>query len=78
MNVQLPPGGVLIGLGCDVIEVERIRGVMTRQGERFLARGFTETERAYCDGMKHRHRRRARLEIGRGRARRASRAAGRT
>ena len=44
----LPPGGILLGLGTDVIEIERIRGVMERQGERFLHRVFTEEERAYC------------------------------
>ena len=41
MNLELPPGGILVGLGADVIEVERIRGVLERQGERFLARVFT-------------------------------------
>ncbi len=51
--VPIPPGGVLLGLGCDVIEVARIRGVCERQGERFLARVFTDEERAYCSGMKH-------------------------
>lgn len=51
----LPPGGVLVGLGADLIEVERIRGVIERQGERFLARVFTDEERAYCAGMKHPH-----------------------
>ena len=49
----LPAGGVLIGLGADLIEVERVRGVLERQGERFLARVFTEEERAYCAGMAH-------------------------
>ena len=53
MNFQLPPGGILLGLGCDLIEVERIRGVLERQGERFLSRVFTDEERAYCGGMKH-------------------------
>lgn len=53
MNLQLPPGGVLLGIGCDVIEVERVRGVCERQGERFLQRVFTEEERAYCAGMKY-------------------------
>ncbi len=53
--IDLPPGGILLGLGCDLIEVERIRGVMDRQGERFLSRVFTDEERAYCDGMKHPH-----------------------
>lgn len=55
MNLSLPPGGVLIGLGCDVIEVERVRGVLERQGERFLERVFTEEERAYCSKMAHPH-----------------------
>jgi holo-[acyl-carrier protein] synthase len=55
MNLQLPPGGLLVGLGADVIEVERIRGVLERQGERFLARVFTEEERAYCTKMSFPH-----------------------
>ncbi len=53
--IDLPPGGILLGLGCDLIEVDRIRGVLERQGERFLSRVFTDEERAYCDGMKHPH-----------------------
>ncbi|MCF3650757.1 holo-ACP synthase [Synoicihabitans lomoniglobus] len=53
--IDLPPGGILLGLGCDLIEVDRIRGVIRRQGERFLNRVFTVEERAYCDGMKHPH-----------------------
>jgi len=55
MSLQLPPGGIVLGLGCDLIEVERIRGVLDRQGERFLQRVFTEEERAYCQGMKFPH-----------------------
>lgn len=50
--IALPPGGVLLGLGCDIIETARVRGVLLRQGERFLARVFTDEERAYCLGMK--------------------------
>lgn len=46
----LPPGGILVGLGCDIVEVARVRGVIERQGERFLARVFTPEERAYCQG----------------------------
>lgn len=53
--IDLPPGGILLGLGCDLIEVDRIRGVLERQGERFMDRVFTTEERAYCDGMKHPH-----------------------
>jgi holo-[acyl-carrier protein] synthase len=55
VNLDLPPGGILVGLGADVIEVERIRGVLERQGPRFLARVFTEEEQAYCAQMKHPH-----------------------
>jgi len=51
--LTLPPGGVLLSLGCDCIEVARIRGVLERQGERFLSRVFTDEERAYCDGLKN-------------------------
>ncbi len=55
MNLDLPPGGILLGLGCDIIEIDRVRGVFERQGERFLARVFTEEERTYCLAMKHPH-----------------------
>ena len=55
MNLQLPPGGLLLGLGSDLIDIERIRGVLDRQGERFLERVFTDEERAYCLGMKYPH-----------------------
>ena len=41
MNISLPPGGVLVGLGADLIEVARIRGVIERHGERFLDRILT-------------------------------------
>lgn len=44
----LPPGGILLGLGCDLIDVQRIRDVLERHGERFLDRIFTAEERAYC------------------------------
>jgi holo-[acyl-carrier protein] synthase len=54
-NLSLPPGGVLLGLGCDLIEVERIHGVLARHGERFLQRVFTAEERAYCTSLKHPH-----------------------
>jgi holo-[acyl-carrier protein] synthase len=55
VSIVLPPGGVLLGLGADVIEVARIARALERQGERFLARVFTEEERAYCFRMAHPH-----------------------
>ena len=54
-KLDLPPGGVLVGLGADLIEVERVRGVLERQGPRFLKRVFTDEEQAYCSGMAHPH-----------------------
>jgi len=53
MNIDLPPGGILLGLGCDIIETDRIRGVFERQGDRFVSRVFTDEERAYCLAMKY-------------------------
>jgi holo-[acyl-carrier protein] synthase len=57
MNLSLPPGGILIGLGADIIEVERIRGVIDRHGDRFLDRILTSEEKAYCSsrGAPHKH-----------------------
>ena len=40
--------GHVLGLGCDLCDVARVRGVWERQGERFLDHTFTEAERAYC------------------------------
>ncbi len=55
MNVELPPGGILLGLGCDIIDVDRVRGVLERQGERFRNRVFTAEEQAYCESLTHPH-----------------------
>ena len=55
MNIVLPPGGALIGLGCDIIETERIRSVLEKHGDRFLKRVFTEEEQAYCNSIKYSH-----------------------
>lgn len=54
-GITLPPGGVLLGLGCDIVEVERIRGVLERHAARFLDRTFTAEEQAYCSTLKHPH-----------------------
>jgi holo-[acyl-carrier protein] synthase len=42
---------VIVGLGMDVVEVARIRRILDgppARAERFLARCFTERERAFC------------------------------
>lgn len=51
--VSLSPaawGGVImiLGIGIDIIQSERIRGVVGRRGVRFLNRVFTPGEQAYC------------------------------
>lgn len=48
MDIRLPEGGIVIGVGTDIVEVERIRKVYERHPARFLTRVFTEQERAYC------------------------------
>ena len=45
---QIPPAGLLFGLGIDVIEAERIRRLLERL-PRAYERLFSEQERAYCD-----------------------------
>lgn len=44
--------GNVLGVGCDLCDVARVRGVWERQGERFLEHTFTAGERAYCLGMR--------------------------
>lgn len=39
---------MIIHNGVDLVEVRRIADLYARQGERFLARIYTEAERAYC------------------------------
>jgi len=45
-----PTGGVNVAVGIDIIEVERVRKVYERHGERFLQRVFTEMEVRQCRG----------------------------
>ena len=40
----------MLGAGVDLIEIERVAGVLERHGERFLRRVFTPGEIAYCRG----------------------------
>lgn len=53
MTICLPEGGLVRGVGTDLIECERIERVLARQKERFLERVFTEGERSYCLAMKN-------------------------
>jgi len=40
---------VILGIGSDLANIERIEGTITRFGERFLKRVFTNIERATAD-----------------------------
>jgi holo-[acyl-carrier protein] synthase len=40
---------MILGIGSDIVDVRRIEQVIERHGERFLARIFTETERAKAE-----------------------------
>ena len=42
----------VLGIGVDMVEVERIQHSLDRFGERFMKRVFTEVEIAYCQSMK--------------------------
>jgi len=42
------PSGLSVGV--DIIEIERIEGVLRRHGQRFLQRVYTPAEQAYCRG----------------------------
>src|SRR5262244_1700326 len=48
---------MIVGLGVDIAEVERVQGAIERQGERFLKRVYTEKERAYCEQFKNKYER---------------------
>jgi holo-[acyl-carrier protein] synthase len=43
---------VIVGIGIDIVEIERVRAVLDRQKDRFLRRVFTMDEQEYCS--KHR------------------------
>ncbi|MDR1818415.1 MAG: holo-ACP synthase [Puniceicoccales bacterium] len=40
--------GTVVGVGVDLAEVARMRGIHERHGDAFLERVFTAAERAYC------------------------------
>lgn len=48
MDVPVPTGGVVLGLGCDLVEVERVRAMHERHGQRLLDRLYTPEEQRYC------------------------------
>ena len=45
---------MIVGLGVDISEIDRIQAAVTRHGDRLLKRLFTAAEIAYCE--RHRNR----------------------
>ena len=43
----------ILGIGVDMVEVDRIQKSLDRFGERFVRRVFTDGEIAYCQSMKY-------------------------
>ena len=43
-----PKGALLLNVGVDVIDVDRVKQVHERQKDRFLKRVFTQEEQEYC------------------------------
>ncbi|MFH1050867.1 MAG: holo-ACP synthase [bacterium] len=43
---------MIVGIGTDIIEIERIEKSIGQYGERFLKRIFTDTEINYCEQFK--------------------------
>ncbi len=45
---------MIVGLGIDMAEVDRIEAAIRRYGERFLRRVYTEAEISYCQSKSNR------------------------
>ena len=43
---------MILGIGTDLANIDRIQGVLTRHGDRFISRVFTETEQAKASRRK--------------------------
>ncbi|MDD4890112.1 MAG: holo-ACP synthase [Phycisphaerae bacterium] len=43
---------MVVGHGIDVVEIPRLADMLSRHGDRFIERVFTQAERDYCLGKK--------------------------
>lgn len=41
---------MIVGIGTDLVDIERVRVLVQDKGERVMQRLFTASERAYCEG----------------------------
>jgi holo-[acyl-carrier protein] synthase len=47
--MSLKEGCVILGIGVDIVEIEKLRLAMVRRGDRLRNRAFTPSEIAYCE-----------------------------
>jgi len=48
---------VIVGMGIDIAEVDRVKAAIERHGEAFLRRLYTQREREYCERFKNKYER---------------------
>jgi holo-[acyl-carrier protein] synthase len=48
---------LIVGLGLDIAEVDRIEAAITRHGEAFIKRLYTPDEKKYCERFHNRYER---------------------
>jgi len=48
---------MIVGLGLDIAEIDRIEAAIVRHGAPFIDRLFTPSEQAYCESHKNRYER---------------------
>ncbi len=48
MNNTFPTVQTIIGIGVDIIEIDRFRSAMHKYGQRFLDKLFTKNEQQHC------------------------------
>ena len=48
---------MIVGLGLDIAEIDRIEAAIVRHGAPFIERLFTPSEAAYCESHKNRYER---------------------
>lgn len=48
---------MIVGLGLDIAEIDRIEAAMTRHGQAFIKRLFTPAEAEYCERYQNRYER---------------------
>ena len=53
INLSPEGAGKVLGIGIDIIEVDRVQRACERHGDRFLNRIFTAEELEYCFRMKN-------------------------